>query len=114
LPVFQDFPYPGLPSFYYGAEDGWGGDLTFRPGGHMHPKELKVDTPLMVSEDGKYWLRRYFSHADKSLIEDKWNVFCFPMGCTSWSIKNFDSPNGIQCARASFYPFWRFPTKEEL
>jgi len=76
------------------------------------PHLLEVDTPLMVSEDGEYWLRRYFSHYDASLVEDKVNVFCFPMGCTSWSIGNYKA--GSWHCRAAFYPHWRIPTQEEL
>lgn len=78
----------------------------------MDARTLVVDTPLMVSEDGKFWLRRYFSHASMSLIKSEYNVFTFPMGCTSWSAKNFKG-NGMN-PRCSYWPYWRIPNEEEL
>lgn len=42
--------------------------------------KVPVDTPVLVSNDGDFWLNRYFAGVD-----DEGKPFVFPDGRTSWS-----------------------------
>nr|DAF78149.1 MAG TPA: Rho termination factor, N-terminal domain [Caudoviricetes sp.] len=46
--------------------------------------KVKVDTPILVSGDGKTWYKRYFA------LFDKGKVFAWEYGATSWSIDSDD------------------------
>ena len=46
--------------------------------------KVKVDTPVLVSGDGKTWYKRYFASFDKG------NILAWEYGATSWST---DDPN---------------------
>ena len=73
---------------------------------------LPVDTRVMVSEDGKVWLRRYLHHIERSLIDpSKFNAHVFPMGCDSWTWKNFKS-NGMN-PRITVWTLWRLAEEGE-
>lgn len=43
------------------------------------PKDIKVDTPILVSNDGENWHRRYFAKNEKDC------VYTWDNGTTSWS-----------------------------
>lgn len=47
--------------------------------------KVPVDTPVLISGDGKEWYRRYFSGVDENGSP---TVFC--CGTTRWSSKNYD------------------------
>lgn len=44
--------------------------------------KVKVDTPILVSGDGKYWYKRYFA------LFDGRGVLAWEYGATSWSVEN--------------------------
>ena len=44
--------------------------------------KVAVDTPILVSGDGKYWYKRYFA------LFDGCNVLAWEYGATSWSVEN--------------------------
>lgn len=46
--------------------------------------KVSVDTPILVSNDGKNWFNRYFSSFDGV------NVMAWEYGATSWSVDNAD------------------------
>jgi hypothetical protein len=46
--------------------------------------KVAVDTPVLVSDNGEKWYRRYFAGVD-----DKGRLFMFPNGRTSWSNKGY-------------------------
>ena len=46
--------------------------------------KVSVDTPILVSNDGKNWYNRYFSSFDGV------NVMAWEYGATSWSVDNAD------------------------
>ena len=73
---------------------------------------LPLDTKVMVSEDGKMWLRRYLHHTERSLInKDQINASVFPMGCDSWTYKNLTG-RGMS-ARLTVWTKWRLPLEGE-
>lgn len=43
-------------------------------------EDFKVDDKVLVSQDGKQWYKRYFSH-----VSDKGNPCAFDLGSTSWN-----------------------------
>ena len=43
-------------------------------------RNIPIDTPVLVSDNGEKWYRRYFAGVD-----DKGRLFMFPNGRTSWS-----------------------------
>lgn len=47
--------------------------------------KVPIDTPVLISGDGKEWYRRYFSGVDENGSP---TVFC--CGTTRWSSKNYD------------------------
>lgn len=47
--------------------------------------KVAVDTPVLVSNDGKNWYNRYFS------LFDGVNVIAWEYGATSWSVDDADS-----------------------
>lgn len=47
--------------------------------------KVPIDTPVLISGDGKEWYRRYFSGVDENGSP---TVFC--CGATRWSSKNYD------------------------
>lgn len=47
--------------------------------------KVAVDTPVLVSNDGKNWCNRYFSSFDGV------NVIAWEYGATSWSVDDADS-----------------------
>lgn len=47
--------------------------------------KVAVDTPVLVSDSGKYWYRRYFAKYENGM------VYAFDDGQTSWS-NNGDEP----------------------
>lgn len=59
----------------------------------MNLLNLPIDTKILVSDDGQFWMRRYLHHTEKSLsISGQINAMVFPMGCDSWSYENFNKP----------------------
>ena len=73
---------------------------------------LPIDTKIMVSDDGKTWIRRYLHHLEKSLsIENQINAVVFPMGCDSWTHKNYQG-NGMN-PRLTTWTIWRLATEED-
>jgi len=65
--------------------------------------ELKVDDPVMVSNDNVVWHKRRFA---------KWRagfIFCWNLGADSWTAK--EAENG---KKSAIWNFHRLPTKEEL
>lgn len=73
---------------------------------------LSLDTKVMVSEDGKMWLRRYLHHTERSMVDrDQINAAVFPMGCDSWTFKNFYG-NGMN-PRLTVWAKWRLPEGDE-
>ena len=44
--------------------------------------KVAVDTPILVSGDGKYWYKRYFASFDGC------DVLAWEYGATSWSVEN--------------------------
>ena len=44
--------------------------------------KVAVDTPILVSGNGKTWYKRYFALFDKA------GVFAWEYGATSWSVEN--------------------------
>lgn len=46
------------------------------------PDDIKVDTPILVSDTGEYWHRRYFAKNEKDC------VYTWDNGGTSWSSYN--------------------------
>lgn len=67
---------------------------------------LPIDTKVMVTEDGKTWIRRYLHHTEPSLsIPGQINAIVFPMGCDSWTAKNFKG-NGMN-PRLTTWTKWR-------
>ena len=44
--------------------------------------KVAVDTPILVSVDGKYWCKRYFASFDGC------DVLAWKYGATSWSVEN--------------------------
>lgn len=44
--------------------------------------KVAVDTPILVSGDGKYWYKRYFA------LFDGCDVLAWEYGATSWSVEN--------------------------
>lgn len=59
----------------------------------MNLLNLPQDTRVLVTDDGKLWLRRYLHHVEPSLsIPDQLNAVVYPMGCDSWSNENFNYP----------------------
>ena len=56
----------------------------------MELLELPVNTKVLVTEDGKLWLRRYLHHTERSLINpNQILAVVFPMGCDEWTFKNY-------------------------
>lgn len=47
--------------------------------------KVPVDTPVLVSNDKKFWFNRYFAGVD-----DDGRLFIFQNGRTSWSNKGYD------------------------
>lgn len=47
--------------------------------------KVPIDTPVLISGDGKEWYRRYFSGADEN-----GQPTVFGCGATRWSSKDFD------------------------
>ena len=73
---------------------------------------LPIDTRVMVSEDGKTWVRRYLHHIECSLTDSsKFNAYVFPMGCDSWTWKNFNG-NGMN-PRITVWTKWRLAEEGE-
>lgn len=72
---------------------------------------LPTDTKVMVSEDGKVWLRRYLYQLQPSLLPGQVNACVFPMGCDSWTFKNFDG-NGMN-PRLTVWTKWRLAEGDE-
>ena len=78
----------------------------------MNLLSLPIDTKVMVSEDGKVWLRRYLHHIERSLVDSsKFNAHVFPMGCDSWTWKNFNG-NGMN-PRITVWTLWRLAEEGE-
>ena len=73
---------------------------------------LPVNTKVMVSEDGKLWLRRYLHHLQHSIISDTLHAVVFPMGCDEWTYKNFKG-SGMN-PRLTVWQIWRLPEEAEL
>lgn len=48
---------------------------------HVDWSKIEVDTPILVSMDGKLWYRRYFAKFKDG------EVYAFQSGATSWSSK---------------------------
>lgn len=71
-----------------------------------------IDTKVMVSEDGKLWLRRYLHHFASSMSGNgKLNAITFPVGCDSWTSKDL-TQNGMS-PRMTVWTLWRFPEEGE-
>ena len=49
---------------------------------HTIPLDTPVDTKVLVSSDGKYWEKRYFSHFNN---DEHKPYTCFYGGATSWA-----------------------------
>lgn len=47
--------------------------------------KVKVDTPILVSDDGKTWYKRYFASFDKG------DVLTWEYGATSWSVDDAEN-----------------------
>lgn len=61
-------------------------------------ENFKKDDPVMVSDSGNNWYKRYFSHVENG------TPFAFIDGATSWS----------KTAGAETWAYCRRPTEEEL
>ena len=73
---------------------------------------LPTDTKVMVSEDGVLWLRRYLHHTERSMVDrSQINATVFPMGCDSWTFKNFDG-KGMN-PRLTVWAKWRLAEEGE-
>ena len=78
----------------------------------MNPLALPLDTRVMVSEDGQVWLRRYLHHTERSLSDpSQINAYVFPMGCDSWTWKNFEG-RGMN-PRITVWTKWRLAEEAE-
>lgn len=53
--------------------------------GIVNWSEVPVDTPILVSGDGKYWYNRYFASFDGV------NVMAWEYGATSWSVEDAEN-----------------------
>jgi hypothetical protein len=72
---------------------------------------LPKNTRILVSDDGKLWLRRYLHHTEPSLSNpDQVNAIVYPMGCDSWSYENFNKPG--MCPRLTVWTQWKVWTGE--
>lgn len=73
---------------------------------------LPINTKVMVSEDGKTWIRRYLHHTEPSLsTPSQINAIVFPMGCDSWTYQNFKG-NGMN-PRLTTWTIWRLAEEGE-
>ena len=78
----------------------------------MNLLALSLDTRVMVSEDGQVWLRRYLHHTERSLVDSSHiNAVVFPMGCDSWTWKNFKG--GGMNPRLTTWTKWRLAEESE-
>ena len=76
------------------------------------PTDHSIDTRIMVSDDGKLWLRRYLHHTEPSLTDpNQINAYVFPMGCDSWTYQNLTG-RGMS-ARLTVWAKWRLPEEDE-
>ena len=55
--------------------------------------KVHIDTPIIVSNDEKWWLNRHFAKYENG------NVYAFDVGKTSWSVVNFDDCTPWQYAK---------------
>ena len=76
------------------------------------PTNLPPDTRIMVSDDGKLWLRRYLHSTEPSLNDPQQiNAIVFPMGCDSWTFKNLKG-SGMN-PRLTVWKIWRLAKEGE-
>lgn len=68
-------------------------------------KYCKVDTKVMVSDDGKEWHKRYLNKYD----EKKDKALCFYSGCSSWTNSETYSPESV-----FEWSYARLPKEDEL
>ena len=72
----------------------------------MSLNNLPKDTRILVSDDGKLWLRRYLHHTEPSLsVQGQINAVVFPMGVDSWAYENFNKPG--MCPRLTVWTQWK-------
>lgn len=55
--------------------------------------KVEVDTPILISDDGKYWCRRYFARYENG------KVYAWVDGKTSWSNLVCDEPSSWEYAK---------------
>ena len=58
----------------------WANEEYIEPG--IDWSKVPVDTPILVSDDGKCWFREYFA----CYKSETRKVFAWKDGCTSWSV----------------------------